>query len=600
MFVAGLLSKSVVVTLPAALLIWHWWQRDRITSTDLWRMAPFFLVGLGITMADLSFYTSQEPLALGYSLVERALIATHALWFYVGKLLWPTELAVVYPLWDIRIGDPLAWAYVIAAFTLAALLWFGRGRFGRGPLAGALFFALTLSPVLGFVDYGYMQFSFVADRYQYLAGLGVMAVLIGGTVHGASKLSGVLKMGATGLLVVVLAFLGTMTWHQVGIYRDEITFFNHIIAHNPEARSAHQNLGLALLNLKQFDEAEENLRHALELDPRHLKAHQNLAETLRKQKRYEEAIASYRAALEIDPKYALAHAGLGDALFRLKRYEEALPAMKKAVALQPELPMAAALHLFMGRAARELGRPEAAEELFRQAMALDPRNTEPLMDLANLRVMQQRYEEADVYLRRARELRPRDPATLHTVAEAFRKQGRYEEALDAFRAALELDPEYAPAHAGLGIALFQWERYEEAVEAMEKAVALQPELPVAGSLHRFMGIAWQEMGRPEAAAKQYERALEIDPRATGALDRLALLRFGQKRYGEALGLYQKLVEVGHSNAQTHSNMGATLYYLNRPDDALRSFERALSLDPNLKSARASLEQVRKALQQRRQ
>ena len=199
LFTAGLLSKSVVVTLPAALLLWHWWQRNRVTVTDLLRLAPFFVVGLGITAADLAFYTSREPLDLGYSVIERGLIAARALWFYVGKLLWPTELAVIYPLWDIHVGDPLAWLYVVAAVAVATLLWVGRHRVGRGPLAGALFFAVTLSPVLGFVDYGYMQFSFVADRFQYLAGVGVLAVLIGGTVRGADKLPRGLKMGATGL-----------------------------------------------------------------------------------------------------------------------------------------------------------------------------------------------------------------------------------------------------------------------------------------------------------------------------------------------------------------------------------------------------------------
>ncbi len=98
LFTAGLLSKSVVVTLPVALLIWHWWQHGRVTRTDLLRLAPFFAVAAGITAADLSFYTSREALELGYSLPERVLIAARALWFYVGKLLWPTELAVIYPL----------------------------------------------------------------------------------------------------------------------------------------------------------------------------------------------------------------------------------------------------------------------------------------------------------------------------------------------------------------------------------------------------------------------------------------------------------------------------------------------------------------------
>ena len=98
------------------------------------------------------------------------------MWFYAGKLLWPTNLAVIYPLWDIR---PAGLGYLIAAVALALALWHYRSRIGRAPLAGALFFAVTLSPVLGFVDHGYMRYTFVADRYQYLAGIGVMVVVIG-------------------------------------------------------------------------------------------------------------------------------------------------------------------------------------------------------------------------------------------------------------------------------------------------------------------------------------------------------------------------------------------------------------------------------------
>ena len=106
LYVAGLLSKSIVVTLPVALLIWHWWKQGRVTSTDLLRLVPFCVVGLVITVGDLSFSRSVEPLSLGYSLTERTLIAARALWFYAEKLLWPSELAVIYPLWDIRVGDP--------------------------------------------------------------------------------------------------------------------------------------------------------------------------------------------------------------------------------------------------------------------------------------------------------------------------------------------------------------------------------------------------------------------------------------------------------------------------------------------------------------
>ena len=165
LFAAAMLSKSAAVTLPVAFAILLWWKQGRVTWSDACRIAPFFLVALCIAVADLSYYTSRREINFGYGLAERVLIAARALWFYASKLVWPTDLAVIYPLWDVDTGDPLAWGYLIAAVAVAALLWVGRHRLGRAPLAGAVFFAVTLSPMLLFVDFAYMRLSFVAERY---------------------------------------------------------------------------------------------------------------------------------------------------------------------------------------------------------------------------------------------------------------------------------------------------------------------------------------------------------------------------------------------------------------------------------------------------
>ena len=267
LYAAALLSKSIAITLPAALLIWPWWKQGRVTSTDLLRLVPFGVVGLVITVGDLSFYQSVEPLSLGYSFIERTLIATRALWFYAGKLLWPSELAFTYPLWGIRVADPLAWGYPIAAVALVVALWYFRQQLGRGPLAGALFFAVTLLPVLGFVDYGYMQFSFVADRFQYLAGIGILAIVIGMAAYGVGRLSDLWQKGALGVAVVALAVLGLLTWRQANLYRDHETLHRHIIALNPQARDAHLNLGILLYNQARYEEALEIARIAVEQRP---------------------------------------------------------------------------------------------------------------------------------------------------------------------------------------------------------------------------------------------------------------------------------------------------------------------------------------------
>ncbi|MCY4486482.1 MAG: tetratricopeptide repeat protein [Deltaproteobacteria bacterium] len=630
LFAAGLLSKSVVVTLPAALVIWHWWQRDKVTFTDLARLAPFFVVGLFITAGDLAFYNSREPLSLDYTFAERLLIACRALWFYVGKLLWPADLAVIYPLWDIRAGDLLAWAYVLAAGALPVLLWLGLGRIGRGPLVGALFFALTLSPVLGFVDYGYMQFAFVADRFQYLAGLGVMAVLVGAGVTAAGRLTGAPRAAVQGAFGAVLVVLGALTWAQSGVYRNEVALFGHIAASNPEARDAHlnlakalilegrneealaaarvavaqrpdfvagyTNLGLSLLNLKRYDEAEKVLRQGMQHEPRDRNSRQNLADTLRRQGRYKEAVEAYRDVIEVDRRYALAYAGLGDTLFRLTRYEDAVSALERALALDPDASVAVTLHLILGESLTKLNRFDAAAERFRRAAAMDPGDARPLGRLAQLLNTQGRTAEADGYLRRLRELRPDQAASHHHAAEVLRRGKRYEDAVASYRAALQVDPDYGPAHAGLGTALFAMKRYDEALESLERSIDLEPESLAVVARHVLAGRAARALDRTEEAIGHFERAHAMNPRNASALDFLGVARFSQKRYDEALTLFRALLELRPDQANILANIGTTLYHLGRPEEALPHFERAAALKPDLASAQAGLQAARRALE----
>ena len=140
LFVAGLLSKSIVVTLPAALLIVQWWKDGRIAVRDLQRLAPFFPVALLITAVDLSPIGSRHSL-LDYSLPERMLLASRALWFYAGKLAWPSDLAVIYPRWDspISLGDPWAWAPFPSPRERVQRLKCGQRRRRSGGVSSASF-----------------------------------------------------------------------------------------------------------------------------------------------------------------------------------------------------------------------------------------------------------------------------------------------------------------------------------------------------------------------------------------------------------------------------------------------------------------------------
>ena len=379
LFIAGLLSKSTIVTLPVAFVAWHWWKQWRVARVDWMRVLPFFAVGLCITVTDWWIYKGKEAISFDYSFLERVVIAVRALWFYVIKLVWPADLAVIYPRWHISVADPWGWTGVVAGALVAVLLWYDRRRIGRGPLVAVLFFSGMLFPVLGFVDYGYMQFSFVADRYQYLAGLGVIALLVAATTAGLARLgalSDARRIGVGVVAVVVLVALGTLTWRQSEIYQDRGTYFTHILSLNPEARGAQHNfgdwlsdegrheealaayriaheqrpdfativnkMGVEYESLGRSDEAEAHYRRASRMDPRHVDAINNLALLLTRRKQPREALPLYREAIRIDPRYVNAYVGMSAALGQMRRYAEALKMLEQALALEPGLPTARA------------------------------------------------------------------------------------------------------------------------------------------------------------------------------------------------------------------------------------------------------------------
>ena len=584
LYTAAMLSKSIALTLPAAFLIWHWWKQGRVTSTDLLRLVPFYVVGLVITVGDLSFYQSVEPLSLGYSFTERTLIAARALWFYAGKLLWPTNLAVIYPLWDIRVADPLAWGYIIAATALVVALWHFRQQLGRGSLAGVLFFAVTLLPVLGFIDYGYMQFSFVADRFQYLAGVGILAVVIGMAAYGVGRLPDLWQKGALGVAVVALVVLGMMTWRQASAYQDNETLNRHIIALNPQARNAHLNLGILLYKQARYEEALEVARIAVEQRPDYSKAHDYLGAILNALGRFEEAETHLRRAIALNPQEKNAHFNLGNTLCEQGRYEEALEAARVAVEQRPDFARA---HTTLSIALTALGRFEEAEAHLRRAIALNPHTQNVHLNLGMTLYYQGLYEEALDAARVAVEQRP-DFALAHVnLGLALNALGRSEEAGTPLRRALDLNP--VDSFQKLIELLTPQGRYEEAIDLIAQAAGLAPDSTQAAELHFLMGETARENGQPEAAAEYYEHTLEMDPHYAEALHWLATLRAQQQRYGEMLELLQRLIALHPNDAATYSNMGIALVFLGRNDEALQRFDQALSLDPTLENVRANRE-----------
>ncbi len=217
LFVVALLSKTVTSTLPAALLVVFWWQRGRLAwRRDVWPLAPFFVIGAAagaLTAWVERTVVGAQGADFQFTFIERCLIAGRVIVFYLGKLLWPANLTFIYPKWQISQAVWSQYMYPFAVVVILAGLWLWRRR-SRAPLAAALFFIGTLVPALGFVNVYPFHFSFVADHFQYLASLGIIALVSAGVIEIARRWR-ISEQRATLAAVIVLgAPLAVLTWQQ--------------------------------------------------------------------------------------------------------------------------------------------------------------------------------------------------------------------------------------------------------------------------------------------------------------------------------------------------------------------------------------------------
>lgn len=343
LFVLALLTKTVTATLPAALLVIFWWRRGRLEwRRDVRPLSPWFLIGAcsGLLTAWIERkLIGAEGAAFDLTALQRCLLAGRVIYFYVAKVLFPSNLMFIYPRWSV---DSTRWFWYLfpcaVLVLVAGLCVLARRR--RGPLAGFLFFAGTLFPVLGFFNVFPFLYSYVADHFQYLASMGIIVPVACGLATVMKRMTIPGRRLAMAVLGALLATLGAMTWNQSRMYRSEETVYRETLARNPGCWMAHNNLGTLLANIPgRVPEAIAHFRAALAIKPDHAAAHNNLGFALSTDPgSLPEAIGEYEAAIEFRPDYPEAHFNLGNALVNENRVPEAIAQYEAAIRARPDYP----------------------------------------------------------------------------------------------------------------------------------------------------------------------------------------------------------------------------------------------------------------------
>ena len=386
LYVLSLSAKTTACTLPAALLLILWLQKKPINAERILQIAPFFLLGLGMGLVAVWWerYHQGTSLALvPLGPIERILVASHAVWFYLGKLIWPSSLTFIYPRWTIVATRPLEYAWLLAGAGLCAVIYFGRRRLGRGVEVAAVFFVTTLSPVLGFIMLFTFCYTFVADHYQYLASIGPIALASAGVASLAATFKGSRKL-ILGTALCVIGALAVLTWRQSAMYGDIETLWRTTLLRNPGCWMAYNNLGNTLSEANRIPEAMDLFKQALRINPNNDAAYYNLGTALALTGRMSEAIAQYEQALRIKPNFAKAHNNLGNALLLTGRTSEAIDQYEQALRIRPNF---AEAHGNLGAALGQMGRISEAIEQVKAALRINPNYIDARNNLTRLEAL---------------------------------------------------------------------------------------------------------------------------------------------------------------------------------------------------------------------
>jgi tetratricopeptide (TPR) repeat protein len=529
LFILGLMSKSVIATLPVALLVIIWWKQGKINwKNDVIPLLPFFAVGIAsglfTSWVERKFIGAQGN-EFNFTIIERCLIAGRVTWFYLSKIFLPMDLIFIYPRWTV--SQTIWWQYLFpfATLILMGALWISRNR-SRAPLSAFLFFSALLFPVLGFFNVYPFRFSFVADHFQYLACIGpivILSVWIFGLLKGSLR---------SVICAAILLTLGALTWKQSETYSDAETLYRTTIKKNPACWMAYNNLGKLLAENGRMDGVMSDFQMALKINPAYQEAHYNLGIVLAKMGRTDEAVAQYRKAIEIKPDYSDAYNNLGLLVAGMGQIDEAIGYYRKSLEIKPRF---AEAWNNLGNALSQSGQTDEAITYYRKALNINSNYAEAHYNFGLLLSKIGRTDEAIVHYQKALEINPRDCESQNAFGLLLAQIGRNDESISHYRKALEINVNFIEAQNNLGLILAKIGQTDEAIFHYRKALEIDPDNII---IMQNLADALEQQNQVFDAVSVLQKALQLAKSA------------GQQvRVSEITATLEKLNQASHSIPQ---------------------------------------------------
>ena len=380
LFALGLMSKPMLVTLPATLLLLDVWPLNRSSvpwSRRLLEKAPLF--ALTVVSSVVTAMVQQAAMASLELVPFPVRLANAVLSYgrYLVSLIWPVNLAFLYPLNQPQTGAVVAAAVVIAAVTI--LGWQLRRSFPF-VLIGWLWFLGTLVPVIGIVQVGSQA---LADRYTYIpfVGLFILIVWLTWALASRARRSPAVPIAAGSIVVALLA---TVAHTQTATWATNESLWRHTVQATTNNPRAHIELGVVYGKQSRHAEAESEFMQALQLKMTPTDAKDlfpNLSGALMAQGKMTEAIPQLQQAIELDKDRVDLRHQLGLAYARVGRADDAIASFREAVRIDPKLEDA---YLGMAVLLAGRGRVDEARQALVQLLRVNPNRKDAQAALAQL------------------------------------------------------------------------------------------------------------------------------------------------------------------------------------------------------------------------
>lgn len=476
-FALSTMTKPMVVTLPFVLLLLDYWPLERLRwpasqrsephqsteqddphckSTQLnyqghsvWRLfaekIPLFI--LSAILSAITFIAQQRGDVVSkldnVPLTLRVTNALHSYAIYIVKMIWPSRLAVFYPLEDLPIWQVTAAVLLLLAVS-AGVIYLARSR--KYLPVGWLWYLGTLVPVIGLVQVGAQA---RADRYAYLPFIGLFIMIAWGLTDLSAKWR-YRKIILGMVAAAVLLALSIVTRLQLNHWRNSTTLFEHAINVTENNFIMHNNYANTLNKMGQLDKAIEHYYKSLQIKPDSAEAHNNLGIALYDLGKLDEAIEHYKKALELNPNFSEPHYNLAVVLTRQEKADEAIAEYHQALRFKPD--DADALSN-LGLLLAKKGNFSKAIEYYKKALELEPYDVITHGRLGLVLAHAGNFNEAIKEFQIVLSARPKDAEMYFNIGVLLERQGKIAEATNAYQQALQIKPDYTKASDHLKAAL---------------------------------------------------------------------------------------------------------------------------------------------------